>query len=783
MKTLSSQKYVLDSGLLTTGFNCILQMPTGSGKTWLAEHAIRDVISKGGRAMYLAPVRALASQIYARWQDQFGVPVGIFTGEYGAGNLKYPTSFKDARVLIMTPERLDACTRMWRPHWQWIPQIDLIVADEIHHLGDGYRGARLEGALARMLRLNPFGRVLGLSATLGNPHELATWLDGVSYQSSDRPVPLSWQFRSYKSYKDKPSILGDEITKTAQSGGNTLVFVQSRRRAEQLSNTLKQQGIRCHHHHAGLKTKARQKIEERFGKNQFDALIATPTLEMGVNLPVKKVILYDTQYFNGTEFVPLSVNQAWQRVGRAGRLGFDDTGEAVVLMPAWDKSSKRYEQGRFESINSQLHDERALAEQIIAEVSSGLARTHFELRRALAGYLGGHQNRLKKIDSVIATMCQANMLVEQTKEGMPAETPHLRATRLGRIAARQLLLPATVLLFDQVLTRYPSLTFFDLLLVVASSEDFEPLIPVDFEELDSLQSDLAKMPTNLLQSDLEGITSTLGVSGRRLLSACKSAIIVREWTQGTDANSLAARNGCYETEVERLKESFMRLLPALSSTIPPAEVDNPDPDKDMIREKALVLTQMVRSGLNETQATVTLVPGVGPQNAMKLINAGIDNLEDLALADETLGKIPGISSKRIAQWIFSAEELLPQYDRYLFGEDAPFVDTEKALWPAGVDPYRLRRALDLSVKRLGGHTFRVTGGLDPHRVIVQGATQVCDCPDHGKGHLCKHVLSVRLFLKESSVVALQERIKPNTKSAKFDLLSLWNEYRPLRNAS
>ena len=115
-----AQQEVMDHGLLTSGFSCILQMPTGSGKTWLAENGIRDVISKGGRAIYLAPVRALASQIYVRWRDQFGVPVGIFTGEYGAGKLKCPTSLKDARVLIMTPERLDACTRMWRSHWQYV---------------------------------------------------------------------------------------------------------------------------------------------------------------------------------------------------------------------------------------------------------------------------------------------------------------------------------------------------------------------------------------------------------------------------------------------------------------------------------------------------------------------------------------------------------------------------------------------------------------------------------------------------------------------------------------
>src|SRR2546428_12184776 len=65
------QQAVLASGLLPSGFSCVLQMPTGSGKTWLAEQAIAAVLAQGGRAIYLTPLRALATELTLRWQRSF----------------------------------------------------------------------------------------------------------------------------------------------------------------------------------------------------------------------------------------------------------------------------------------------------------------------------------------------------------------------------------------------------------------------------------------------------------------------------------------------------------------------------------------------------------------------------------------------------------------------------------------------------------------------------------------------------------------------------------------
>src|SRR5262249_563851 len=150
------------------------------------------------------------------------------------------------------PERLDVCTRAWRRHWHWLPEVDLIVVDEFHLLGDRNRGARLEGTLSRVQRLNPFARLLCLSATLGNRAELAEWVGGAEYASAWRPVPLVWRVVRFRSAAEKAELLRGEVTRNVRSGGKSLVFVQSRRKAEQVACSVREGGLRAAHHHAGL---------------------------------------------------------------------------------------------------------------------------------------------------------------------------------------------------------------------------------------------------------------------------------------------------------------------------------------------------------------------------------------------------------------------------------------------------------------------------------------------------------------------------------------------------
>ena len=775
------QERILERNLLGSGFSCVLQLPTGCGKTWLAAQTIHDVLEEGRRAVYLAPLRALAEELTAEWKKQFSdFSVGIFTGDYGRAGKQYPVPFQGAQLLVMTPERLDACTRAWRHHWSWLPEVDLVVVDEIHLLNDEHRGPRLEGALSRVRRLNPFIRFLGLSATLGNREELAEWLEGTSYYSSWRPISLTWRIVRFSKASEKPKLLTQEVQRNVDNDGKSLVFVQSRRRAEKLSAHLSEEGISAAHHHAGLVRDKREAVEECFRSGDLDALVATSTLEMGLNLPVRQVILYDTQEFNGIDFQPLSTNTVWQRVGRAGRPGLDEEGEAVLMAPSWDRTIQQYERGSFEPIQSQLSNPQALAEQVVTEVASGLSRTPRQLKSNLNLYLAGHQERLGDFDEVYQDMLEAEMIAEHTTRENGRSRLRLKATRLGWVAVRHMLQPATVLLCQQTAATHDQLSFFDLLLTAACTPDVTPTLPVDFEELDTLAAHLQAEPSFLLSSGWRETIEALDVNGKQLLSALKMALVVREWTRTGDTEAVAERFGCYPFEIARLRDSASRLLTAWPSLLEASEEEVPVWIYDGIApldERIRALRRMVEAGIDESAATLTLVSGIGSTFARRLNEHEIRDIEDLALADkEALCQISGISEKRAAQWLKEAADLINEKPASWFEDVGPRIETTRAPWPAEVDPYRLRRALELKVQRPTSRTFVVSGGLEPHKVRPNNGSLSCDCADAAKGNLCKHVLAIRLRKGDATLQRLAHRLSKTKPRENLDLFDLWYDH-------
>lgn len=774
-----AQREVLDRGLLVSGFNCVLQMPTGAGKTWLAECAIADTLGRGRRAIYLAPLRALASELLERWRSQFSPhEVGIFTGEYG-GRRPYPVAFDRARLLIMTPERLDQVTRTFRRHWGWLPEVDLIVADELHMLGDAGRGPRLEGALLRAMRLNPFLRVVGLSATLGNRRELARWLDGIDYETRTRPVPLAWRVARFRKPDERVSLVVSEVARTVSASGQSIVFVESRRRAETYALALSESGIATSHHHAGLDTDERRRVETAFRSGELRALVSTGTIEMGLNLPARLVVIADLQRFDGSSFVPLSVNSVWQRAGRAGRPGLDTEGEVVLVAPAWDRDAGRYSEGRFEPIRSGLAHPRALAEQIVVEVASGLARTRDELRRSLDLSLAAFERRLPDVSALVDDMVACGMLEEVERDR--GRSPKLAATALGHIASRQMLAPETVLALSRALRAPDSsgLSFLDILLVCASTSDCSPLIAMDFEEIDALGARLASEPSMLLAGTHADVLGRLEARGRRLAAIIKTATLARAWTLSGDACEVAREFGCYAFEVRRLTESLVRILVAALAVARPAR---PSPDDDRVPvpegleagtvERLAALLAMVESGVDEQVVTLTCVAGIGPTMARRLGEHRISDIEDLAAAEvEDLIRIPGIRETRAERWIADARAEIGTRSAYAFRQSGGTARVAGTSFPEGVDPYRLGRAAALDVRR-DGDALLVSGGLEPHRVITDARSFRCDCADFASDHLCKHVLAVRLASGDETLRALAARLAETSREG-LDLFQLW----------
>lgn len=779
MKLNPAQQAVVDRCLLSSGFNCVLQMPTGAGKTWLAELAIEQAVLAGRRAVYLTPLRAQADELFARWRSRFDpAKVGVFTGSYGQPGRPYPVPLAQAQILVMTPERLDACTRAWRSHWNWIPEVDLVVVDELHLLGDANRGARLEGAMLRIQRLNPFLRILGLSATLGNRGELADWLGGVDFGSDWRPIPLSWTIDRFRKAQEKPALLLEHVARCVAGGGLSLVFVQSRRRAEELASLLAGAGLRASHHHAGLESAQRSSREAAFRERNLDVLVSTGTLEMGLNLPVRQVVLYDLQRFDGWEFAPLPVWSVWQRAGRAGRRGLDTQGEVVLLAPRWDGGAADYARGEFEPIRSALAAPRFLAEQIVTEVASGLCRTRRHLERALGASLAARQGSLP-VNATLDEMVNAGMLVWKDS---PRQGSTLRATRLGRAAARHMLAPATVLHLAAGLREadLEGWTFFDLLLLLASSAECAPLLPVDFEELDLLAARLTVEPSVVLTEGSDGL-NRFSIQGRRALHVIKTALVARAWTRRGDLESVAEDFGCYPFEVRRLIESLGRLLQASTDLERGLQEQEDDPNDSEVRDEATLrerldaLGRMIQAGLDEEAVTLTLVPGIGPKLAARIAATGVSEIEDLACCEpEDLDAVRGISKLRASTFISAAEAIVKSHSAWTFREVTQGVSVACSRWPSEVDPYRLGRAIELRVARRVGDGWRVWGGTEPHLVNADEEAMACDCVDAAKGHRCKHVLAVQLDQKDPALLELAQRLSHcQATGTSIDLAALW----------
>ncbi|WDN88507.1 hypothetical protein BuS5_01475 [Desulfosarcina sp. BuS5] len=166
--------------------DCLVTVPTGAGKTWIAEKAIERTLKEGGRSWYASPLKALTNSKYNEFAKIFGPNnLGILTGDRKEN--------PDAPVITGTTEILrnqlyDAM------HRGETLNTDLVILDEAHFLGDQERGVVWEEI---MIYLPPRIPLLMLSATIGNAGQIAAWLESIRLkkctviEETKRPVPLS----------------------------------------------------------------------------------------------------------------------------------------------------------------------------------------------------------------------------------------------------------------------------------------------------------------------------------------------------------------------------------------------------------------------------------------------------------------------------------------------------------------------------------------------------------------------------------------------------------------
>jgi len=469
-----AQKAVIDSGYLDDNTNYIIAIPTASGKTLLGIMAAINTILKGGKVVYGVPLLSIQNEKIKEFKEleKHGIKVG-----------KHPRS---ADLAVMVFESFDALTRF---SWDTLKEVDLLIVDEFHMIGEYSRGPTIECAISRSNIINPSMRIIALSATLKNLNELSDWMEAHVVEHDYRPVPLHKDVLTTEEMgvKNKNEVVLKVLNKSIQEESQILVFVSTRRFTESLANNIsgkikrkipsakrkkfnqvaekildvpRRRGSRptaiclklaecvengVAFHHAGLFNEQREIIEDEFRAGNLYMITATPSLMYGVNLPSKNVLIRDyTRWTNqGPQNIPVFDYE--QMSGRAGRPQYDSEGYSYLIAKSIDEAynlKDYYIYGEVEATNSKLLENKdAVYRQIIAQVASKLSDNQKKIleffNETFYGYQMSHNEYMSvfaaesmeyEINTALEFLIQ-NGIVQPTPEG-------LKTTDFGTLIAK-----------------------------------------------------------------------------------------------------------------------------------------------------------------------------------------------------------------------------------------------------------------------------------------------------------------------------------------------------------
>ena len=580
------QADAINTGVLE-GKNLVLASPTASGKTLIAELcALKHVIERRGKVLYLSPLRALAWEKFEGFEEYNNIKkpgggkirVGVSTGDLDS---KSPW-LEGYDIVITTNEKCDSLLRHRNP---WMGNVTLVIADEVHLIGDE-RGPTLEIALARLRQMNPEMQVLALSATIKNADEVAEWLKAQCVTTEWRPTKLyegvahgnTVIFRDGTVKRLRPLNTQDALNIAMNSvldGGQALIFVESRRRAESMAReaamalsgtqSRKTQAdldglaseIEVHgektsltdslslavakgasFHHAGLNTEHRRIIERAFKAGALRILTATPTLAAGVNLPARTVVIGNYKRFvAGYGMYPITVLEYKQMSGRAGRPQYDPYGEAILIASSSDEQDQLMENYILadpERLYSRLAQESALRGHTLAAIASDYAHTEQGLLDFLGGTFYGFNYPTASIKlittGVLRYLLKEDMLQEKGS--------YLYATDFGRRVSELYIDPLTaVVLRDGLRRGAMDVTDFTWLHLICHTPDMKPILRPRRGDLDMVETYAEErqeefaIPVNQESGDY--------IERDQFLGEVKTAMVLNDWiNEKTEADIL-----------------------------------------------------------------------------------------------------------------------------------------------------------------------------------------------------------------------------------------------------
>jgi helicase len=673
------------------GRNVVLAIPTASGKSLVAYIGILKRVLEGKKALYIVPLRALASEKYDELKEfeSLGLKVGKTVGDFDAPD----PELQKLDIIIATSERADS---LMRHKSDWMYEIGVVVADEVHLINDPGRGPTLEVTLVRLRELNPDAQFIALSATIKNSIEIADWLQARHIKSAWRPVTLkegvllkdAIHFTdSTKTFVEpKDNEICSLACDTVKDGGQVLAFVNSRRSsessAEHVGKALRKgvltkeemdaldelaarveasedeptsvgaRLVKCvkggsAFHNAGLADGQRRLIEKGFCERTLKCIVATPTLAAGINLPARRVVVRDVTRFDANfGNVPIPVMEIKQMCGRAGRPQFDPFGEAVLVAKtrgamAW--MMEEYLLGEPEAVISKLGPETALRSHILATIATGYAKNREELMEFIDKSFFAHQTDVWTIEGLIDKMLdflEESGLITSDFEG-------LRATMFGKRTSDLYIDPLSAVLMKTAIDRSETVETNELALlqVCCSTPDVYALFlrKQDMEWVPALARENREA---FLMDVPEESTEEYDM----FLSSLKTASLLNNWMSETPENEIVLKFGVGPGDVRNRVESAEWMLYSM---------------RELARLFGSPLTGMLnplvlrlRYGIKEELLPIASLKNIGRKRARTLYDAGITGISKILEVDfRDLDALPGIGPQLAASLKEQARKL------------------------------------------------------------------------------------------------------------------------------
>ncbi len=334
---------------IVSGANVILSSPTGSGKSLVAAAAHFAALAQGVRSFYTAPIKALVSEKFFALCEMFGPDnVGMMTGDASV-NATAPIICCTAEILANIALRDGD-----------LADVGQVVMDEFHFYADPHRGWAWQVPLIEL----PQVQFVLMSATLGDVSRFErdlsrrTGRTTAVVRSAQRPVPLTYSYvltplhetvRELLDAKEAPIYVVHFTRAAAVEQAQALMSINVCTRAEKDAiaemignfrftagfgktlSRLVRHGIGVHH--AGMLPRYRRLVETLTQAGLLKVICGTDTLGVGINVPIRTVLLTALSKYDGTRSRLLQAREFHQIAGRAGRAGDDTVGSVVVQAP------------------------------------------------------------------------------------------------------------------------------------------------------------------------------------------------------------------------------------------------------------------------------------------------------------------------------------------------------------------------------------------------------------------------------------------------------------------